>query len=207
VRHLACSHASQNLGPAAILLGPRAVGDESTPCNAITNGSHPEVLVHGATDMPGAGGVNTAPDLAVSRTSTGSCAHPDNGGTRGQHRCGPRPCRYPSSDLRRDASVASSTSACVVESAESCVSYRMITRHTCLRIYKKDIWINSAPKRLAAALRAHKSLLRIKRGLKFKQGCPVRKLRHIVPAVGRPHRELPGNRPVTSVKGQRLLRR
>jgi hypothetical protein len=35
----------------------------------------------------------------------------------------------------------------------------------------------------------------------------MRKLRHIVPAFGRPHRELLGNRPVPSVKGQRLLRR
>ena len=35
----------------------------------------------------------------------------------------------------------------------------------------------------------------------------MRQLRHIVPAFGRPHRELPGNRPVPSVKGQRLLRR
>ena len=35
----------------------------------------------------------------------------------------------------------------------------------------------------------------------------MRKLRHIVPGFGRPHCELPGNSPVPSVKGQRLLRR
>ena len=35
----------------------------------------------------------------------------------------------------------------------------------------------------------------------------MRKLRHIVPAFGRPDRELLGNGPVPSVKGQRLLRR
>ena len=35
----------------------------------------------------------------------------------------------------------------------------------------------------------------------------MRKLRYIVPAFWRPHCELSGNRPIPSVKGQRLLRR
>src|SRR5690348_13082417 len=35
----------------------------------------------------------------------------------------------------------------------------------------------------------------------------MRKLRYVVPAFGRPHCQLPGNRPVPSVKGQRWLGR
>ncbi len=42
------------------------------------------------------------------------------------------------------------------------MSLAFITRHARFRIYEKEIWIISAPERLAVALAPHKSLLRIK---------------------------------------------